>query len=342
MDDESEGARSRGRITLIVYLSLLGAAVLLAAWSARFVLFQPWTAREWAGAAAAGDAIYLFGGRDRAGENYDEIYRLQPRGLRIRRAGMLPSPRFGMGVAAQGERIYVLGGFDGRTLYDDILVLDTRTGQLTLAGRLPGPRAFGAAAAAGEELYYIGGWDGERQLDEVLRIRLPAGQGRPGERLQADLAGRLPSPREFASAAFYRNCLYVLGGSDDRGGYLDEIVELDPAESSLTGLRVGRLPSSRIRCAVFAAPEAIYLIGGWEGRKVDQVLAIEAGPSGLLMRELPPLPRPLSDVAAVGLDGAVYLIGGTHERFHRQIGLLRWDPASGRAESLKLRNFLFW
>ncbi len=340
MSFQDEGAGARGRITLIVYLSLLAAAVLLAAWSARFVLFQPWTAREWAGAAAAGDAIYLFGGRDRAGENYAEVYRLQPANLRIRRVALLPSPRFGMGVAAHGRRIYVLGGFDGRTVYDDILVLDTRTNGLTRAGRLPGPRAFGAAVTAGGELYYAGGWDGERQLDEVLRIRLPGDDG-PSGPLEPSLAGRLPSPREFAAAAFHQGRLYVLGGSDDRGGYLDEIVELDPAAASLSALRIGRLPSSRIRCAVLSTPQAIYLLGGWEGRKVDQVLAIQTGAEGFQARELAPLPRPLSDIAAVGLEDEVYLVGGTHERFQRQIGLLRWDPIGG-AESLKLRNFLFW
>ena len=341
MDDENDRTRARGRTTLIVYFSLLGAVLLLVAWSARFVLFQPWTAREWVGAAAGGDAIYLFGGRDRAGENYAEIYRLQPRSLRIRRAGTLPSPRFGMGVAAYGERIYVLGGFDGRKVYDEILALDTRTGKLSPAGRLPGPRAFGAAVTAGAALYYVGGWDGERQLDEVLRLQ-PVRDGGPEAGLEASLAGRLPSPREFAAAAFYHDRLYVLGGSDDRGGYLDEIVELDPNQASLTCRLAGRLPSSRIRCAVFATPQAIYLIGGWEGRRVDQVLALRPEAAGFQARELPPLPRPLADISAVSLDGAVYLVGGTHERFQRQVGLLRWDPASGRAESLKLRNFLFW
>ncbi len=344
MDDESEGAR--GRITLLVYLSLLGAVVLLAAWSARFVLFQPWTAREWVGAAAAGDSIYLFGGRDRSGQSYAEIYRLQPARRSIRRVGTLPSPRFGMGVAAYGQRIYVLGGFDGRKVYDEILALDTRTGKLGPAGRLTSPRAFGAAVTAGAALYYAGGWNGERQLDEVLRLR-PLQGGGSGGSLEASLAGRLPSPREFAAAAFYHGRLYVLGGSDDRGGYLDEIVELDPNQASLASRRVGRLPSSRIRSAVFATPEAIYLLGGWEGRRVDQVLAIRpagtgAQAAGFEARELPPLPRPLADIVAVGVDGAVYLVGGTHERFQRQVGLLRWDPAGGRSESLKLRNFLFW
>jgi hypothetical protein len=38
----------------------------------------------------------------------------------------------------------------------------------------------------------------------------------------------------------------------------------------------------------------------------------------------------------------VYLVGGTHERFQRQVGLLRWEPGGGPAQSMKLRNFLFW
>jgi hypothetical protein len=340
-DPQAQGDGARNRVALVVYLSLLGAAVLLAAWSARFVLFQPWTAREWSSAAAAGDAIYLFGGRDRGGRNYDEVYRLQPRSLRLRRVGSLPSPRFGMGTAARGPLIYLLGGFDGRAASDEVLELDTRSGRLRLAGRLPGPRAFGAAVAAGPALYYLGGWDGRRQLDEVLRIGLPE-SGQPGEVLEARLAGRLPSPREFASALYYRERLYVLGGSDDRGGYLDQIVELDPAREPLAVRTVGRLPSSRIRCAAYADAQAMYLIGGWEGRRTDQVLAIQESASGWRVRELPPLPRPLSDIAAVGLEGEVYLIGGAHERFQRQVGLLRWDPAGGAAESLKLRSFLFW
>jgi hypothetical protein len=197
----------------------------------------------------------------------------------------------------------------------------------------------------GAALYYVGGWDGERQLDEVLRLE-PGQEGGSASGLEASVAGRLPSPREYAAAAYYRDRLYVLGGSDDRGGYLDEIVELDPGQATLTGREVGRLPSSRIRSAVFATQDAIYLIGGWEGRRVDQVLAIRAGAGseapGFQARELPPLPRALADIVAVGVDGAVYLVGGTHERFQRQIGLLRWDPAGGRTESVKLRSFLFW
>jgi len=327
-----DGSRRRGRVTLAVYLSILGAALLLVVWSARFVLFQPWTAREWASAAAAGGRIYLFGGRDRAGQNFAEVYRIDPSRLRIRQITALPSPRFGMAAVGVGDKVYVLGGFDGRRVFDDILELDTRTMAVRLAGRLPGPRTFGAAAAADGALYYAGGWDGQRQLDEVLRIQLPSGQ--------ASVAGKLPSPREFAAAAFFRGRLYVIGGSDDRGGYLDEIVEMDPSGKAAT--RIGHVPSSRIRSAAIAGPEAVYLIGGWEGRKVDEVLAIRPGPGGIETARAANLPVGMSDLAAVGLEGEIYLLGGAHERFQRQIGFLRWDPKSGRAESLKFRSFLFW
>jgi ABC-type cobalt transport system substrate-binding protein len=50
----------------------------------------------------------------------------------------------------------------------------------------------------------------------------------------------------------------------------------------------------------------------------------------------------VSDIAAVNIEGMIYLIGGANEPFQRQIRVQRWDPVSGEMESLKFRSFLFW
>jgi hypothetical protein len=67
-------------------------------------------------------------------------------------------------------------------------------------------------------------------------------------------------------------------------------------------------------------------------------------PRGLTLetRLLARLPRPVSDGAAVFLDGSLYLLGGSHERFERQLGVLRIDPSGSRVESMRFRGFLFW
>jgi hypothetical protein len=91
----------------------------------------------------------------------------------------------------------------------------------------------------------------------------------------------------------------------------------------------------------------VLLIGGWQGSKLDEVvsLTVDDAPAVQLYAHLD---RALSNIGAVNMEGEIYLVGGAHERFQRQIQVLRWkarpDRPAGPAstESIKLRSFLFW
>ncbi len=48
----------------------------------------------------------------------------------------LPSPKYGIGVAAVGERVYICGGSDGRECFDDVVVFDAATGELETVAHL--------------------------------------------------------------------------------------------------------------------------------------------------------------------------------------------------------------
>jgi hypothetical protein len=326
---DNNADRRRGRRTVAVYITLLAAVILLTLWASRYVLFQPWTAREWVNVAAARGEIYIFGGRDRQGQTYDEIYRVDLQGLRIHKIGSLPSPRFAMSAVAIADRIYILGGFDGRRCFNDILVFETKSGRISRLGELPSSRCFGAAVAEKGQIYYIGGWDGGDQLDEVVKIDSNTGS--------AELVAKLPSPRELIAAEALAGRIYVFGGSDEHGDYLDEVVVLDPSDRSV--MRAGSLPSGRARSSTVVMDNQILLIGGWEGAKLREVIALE---SDLEIHPYAQLERGFSDMGTVNLDGEIYLVGGTHERFQRQIQVLRWTPVSNRMESIKFRSFLFW
>ena len=326
---DNNADRRRGRRTIAVYITLLAAVILLTVWASRYVLFQPWTAREWVTVEAARGEIYIFGGRDRQGQTYDEIYRVDLQDLRIHKIGSLPSPRFATSAVAIDDRIYILGGFDGRRCFNDILVFETRSGRISRLGELPSSRCFGAAAAQNGQIYYIGGWDGGDQLDEVVKIDANTGS--------TELVAKLPSPREFIAAEALAGRIYVFGGSDEHGNYLDEVVVLDPSDRSVT--RTGNLPSRRARSSTVVLDNQILLIGGWEGAKLGEVIALA---SDLKIQQYAQLGRGFSDVGTVNLDGEIYLVGGTHERFQRQIQILRWTPESNRMESIKFRSFLFW
>lgn len=331
VDDENTVKR-RSRRTIAVYLGVLAAIVVVTIWASRFVLFQPWTAREWVGAAAAEGNIYIFGGKDREGQNYDEIYRVDLQNVRLEEVAQLPTPRFGMGIVALNHSVYLLGGFDGRRCYDDVLAFDIRTMKVKKLAELPGPRAFGSVAASSGRIFYLGGWNGTKPVADILEIEPATGESR--------LLSRLPTPREFTTAASYDGNIYLIGGSDDRGTYLEDILEIDPD----TGIVVRQtdLPSSRTRTSTVAVDSGIYILGGWFGRKLDEVLFLDPTGGELQLESFTSMETGISDIAAVNLEDEIYLIGGAHERFQRQIHVRRWDPVSGERESLKFRNFLFW
>jgi len=319
----------RGRRTIVVYISLFACVVLGITWASRYVLFQPWTAREWVNVEAARGEIYIFGGRDRQGQTYKEIYRVDLQDLRIHKISTLPSPRFAMASTVLDDRIYVLGGFDGRRCFSDILVFDSKSSKISKLAELPSSRCFGAAAVQNGQIYYFGGWDGGEQLDEIIRIDPNTGS--------TELVGRLPSPRELITAESLSGKIYVFGGSDEHGNYLDDVVVLDPSDRSVAGL--GRLPSGRARSSTVVMNDQILLVGGWEGAKLREVIALA---SDLKIQQYAQLERGFSDVGTVNLDGEIYIVGGTHERFQRQIQVLRWNPESNRMDSIKFRSFLFW
>ena len=328
----SREQRRKGRSTIAVYVTVFVCLVLLTVWVSRYVLFQPWTAREWVSAAVARQEVYIFGGRDRHGQNYDEVYRVDLQNLRLHEIASLPSPRFAAATVAHGKSIYIMGGFDGRRCFNDILVFDARREKLSRVGILPSSRCFGAAASIDGKIYYLGGWDGSEQLDEIVEIDPGSGD--------VSLIGRLPSPRELVSAASLRGRIYLIGGSDHRGEYLDEVLEIDPISAAVTG--IARLPSGRTRSATVAVEDRVWVVGGWEGRKLDEAVAVVPGDAAPGVRSHVRLDQEFSDIAAVHVEGTVYLIGGAHERFQKQIRFLRWDPDSGRMESIKFRSFLFW
>jgi hypothetical protein len=331
-DLEDREERRRGRSTVIAYAAFLAAVVLLTIWASRFVLFQPWTAREWVTAASSRQGLYVFGGRDRHGQNYDEVYRVDLQNLRLHEIAALPSARFGMAAVPVEDLVYILGGFDGRRCFDDILVFDTKRERIARLGGLPNGRCFGAAAYHSGKIYYLGGWDGDEQLDEILQI-----DPRNGD---ATVVARLPSPRELVTAAILDGRIYLIGGSGGRGEYLDEVLEIVSSSGKITNR--ARLPSGRTRCAALALEERVLVVGGWEGRKLAEVVSITPLEQRLEVRIHSRLDQEYSDIAAVPVEGYVYLIGGAHERFQRQIRVVRWDPDSGRTDSIKFRSFLFW
>jgi hypothetical protein len=332
MKNSPESSRRGGRITLAIYFSIFAAIILSISIASRFILFHPWTAREWISAAIVNDYIYAVGGRDKEGQIYDQIQRISVKNRRMKEVARLPSSRFGVGTAGVGDRLYIIGGFDGRECYDDILVFDTRRKELRREGNLPEPRAFGGVSAISGDIYYLGGWSGEKQVDEIYRINTAGAE--------VIAIGQLPSPREFVSATASGNRIYLVGGSDFRGQYLDEVLEIDPRNGDV--LRTARLPSSRTRVGAASLNKTVYLVGGWDGNRLSEIFTINPSVEQISVQVLATLSRGHSDASLVALPGSLYLVGGAHEQFQRQLSVVKIDPETGDNQSIKFRSFLFW
>ncbi|MEW5818359.1 MAG: hypothetical protein AB1798_23590, partial [Spirochaetota bacterium] len=178
--------------------------------------------------------------------------------------------------------------------------------------------------------------DGSMPLDEIVEIDPQNGKSR--------VIGHLSSAREFVTSVSFSGRLYLFGGSDARGQYLDEVLEIDPKTAAV--MRRGHLPAERTRSCAAVVNNRIIAIGGWNGKKLNDVISIDPlsddKESGLIVQILTNLDQGFSDSALVALDNKLYLIGGEDEQFQRQLRVLKIDPASWKTETLKFRGFLFW
>ena len=118
MDDFLQQEKIRSRITLLVYGAILLAILGTAVYTARHVIFRPWTAREWGAAEGVGQKIFVFGGRTKDNTFYDDVYQIDLKANTLKRVATMPAPCFAMESILHNESIYLIGGYAG-THYTD-------------------------------------------------------------------------------------------------------------------------------------------------------------------------------------------------------------------------------
>jgi hypothetical protein len=126
-----------------------------------------------AAAASVGGVVYVIGGTTADG-NTSAVWAWDGAGWE--RKAPMPAPRFNHAAVAVGDRIWVLGGFEGGEEHDDVFVYDTQADLWRRSRPLPRPNHAFGAVALGEEIWLLGGRRGERVLGEVW-ILDTAGRG---------------------------------------------------------------------------------------------------------------------------------------------------------------------
>jgi DNA-binding beta-propeller fold protein YncE len=282
-------------------------------------------------AVTDGHRIYLAGGLDSGGSSVAGVFSLNPATGALAFLGSLPLRVHDAAAALIAGRLFVFGGGSTRAT-DAVQSFDLRSRKARVAGRLPAPLADVSAATIGGTTYLVGGWDGSRPSTAIYAttdgthfrtaahlhsgVRYAAVAAVGSDLLVAggeDARGRplstvslfdtssgtvsgvttLPSPVSQAASFELGGTVYVVGGKDVGGNAVADVWGIDPRTDMVTQMPSLRRPVSD--AAIVATSERAWLIGGWRGLAVSQVLVARlasggvsgAGRSAELLRPLP-------------------------------------------------------
>jgi N-acetylneuraminic acid mutarotase len=282
-------------------------------WSERMPLPVPRS--EVAGAVLAG-RIAVIGGFLADGSSSRRVDLYDPAANRWSRLPDLPHAVNHAMAAADGRRIYVVGGYTPTGPTRAAFVLEDGAWE-RLPG-LPEARAAGGAAFAGGKLYVVGGVFARGRLAREAYVFDPVGarwSAIPG-----------PRQREHLGVAALGGRIYAIGG---RSAGFDTNVAIAEEYRPATGEwhRLPPVPGARGGTGLAPAAGLLISVGGEEpGGTIAAVYAFDR--AARQWRRLPDLPTPRHGLAVEGIGNRLYAIAG---------GLEPGLSVSGVSEALTLR-----
>jgi len=226
-------------------------------------------------------AIYVAGGSQNTPTNNtkpalsDQFFRFDLPDGRWETVGRLPYPLAGAALVSDGESLYLVGGWDGRSMRSEIWRYTPGTGRVGNAwqwiGQLSKGRAFHGAEVVGGEIYVVGGFDGERELDLVEVVTPTTGQIRE--------MPPLATPRAGLALVYDGVALYALGG-----GWTQPLINHERFDFSTNAW--SNFPSpiqgEWHNLAATGSEGSIYITGGWAGDYIDSQLEYQSSFRALL------------------------------------------------------------
>ena len=305
-----------GSFLLMMIVTIAGIAAFL--YSGRDSFNRAYTARVHVGACGIDGDIYVFGGQTMDRGMLPDVLAFDLQRGRVSRFGDMPWPATDAIVVQCGGRLYVLGGYSGRTYSSDILVLDPQSGTIALAGELPAPLLFGAATEAAGTIYYVGGWDREAVRCEVLALAQNLSS--------ADVIAELPVAVRYCAATSIGRRLYVLGGEDGGGELQATLTEIDLSTGEQ---RTFATPEPISHAALVGSGGCLYVFGGWNNGPIDTIACISLEGDSIRYEQIGRLAAPSSDCVALAMDGRLLVVGGEPTHEGKELRVQEFDPSSG-------------
>jgi N-acetylneuraminic acid mutarotase len=165
------------------------------------------------GAAAIGEEIYLFGGRNAEKVELGDFWKWNIRShewTKLSPAFSGPTGRSYHGTVAVQDKLYVFGGCSAAGRQNDLWCYDPETNtwiEMPSAGA-PSARGGPAVVATESEIYVFYGFNGT-ELSDIFAFDVNAGAWR-----EVTTTGDIPSPRSVHAAAYLGNRQVFLWGGE--------------------------------------------------------------------------------------------------------------------------------
>jgi len=213
----------------------------------------------------------------------------------------MPTARTEIAVAAIGEKIYVIGGFDRSSSATDIVeVYNTITNTWHSASSLPVKLHHIGAASFSNEVYVVGGYlEGWTPTDSLFIYNPEKDSWRNAE--------SMPTKRGALTVQFVDGVLYAVGGADQIALTTNEMYDLQTD----TWQRKDSMPTGREHLASSVVNGKIYVIGGRVMTLSSNLGTNEAyDPKTDAWQTLESMPTARGGLAAEAINGTIFVFGG--------------------------------
>ena len=205
------------------------------------------------------------------------------------------------GVAVVGNRMFVMGGYDGERALDSVEVFDISRNEWHRLSPMRQRRCSCAAAVLDGQVYVVGGVCGPHALQDVERYDPAADRW--------VTCTQMLEGRSGCGLAAVNGKLYAVGGINTHGETVSSAEVYDPQRDCWR--RLESMNSPRRSLGLVAVGDALYAIGGNDGaRDLGSVECLDTSSHSKRWRDRGAMQHARMYCHAVEHDGMVYVIGG--------------------------------
>ncbi|ENN74765.1 kelch-like protein 10 [Dendroctonus ponderosae] len=205
------------------------------------------------------------------------------------------------GMCSFGEKIYLVGGFDGNEYFNTVRCFDPSNHTWSDCACMYYSRCYVSVVECSGKIYAMGGYNG--------RIRMSSAERFDPLRNQWELLPAMQKQRSDASAASLNNKVYIVGGFNGQE-VINSAEMFDPLTNQWSF--IPPMISARSGVSLIAHHNALYAIGGFNGttRLPSTEKFIPDSSSSPAWMEMSDMMTPRSNFGTVILDDCIYVIGG--------------------------------